>query len=251
MKIFLALLISLSVSVGRADSWEGLVQRLTQTRADLETLSKESDSLQREKQADLDQWTQRKTEMEAQVQREKLRQMQIAEKLKRLESRVRVSGKSDPQAQKKLLGWISTFEKSVAQTIPFNLDNRLETLSRLKVRVNRDHEAMEFLLADFWSFVETELKLAQTNEYRIVDVEIAGKKRKCEVARLGLVALFVVTPEGKTLKAAHGATGWTWQDINSSSEQNSIISLVNNLKNKNDSGLYQLPMNESQMGASL
>lgn len=251
MKTIILLSITVFFGTAHADSWEGLVQKLTQTRSELETLSKESDSIQREKQAELDQWTQRKTEMEAQVQREKLRKLQIGEKLKRLESRLKVSGKTDPQAQKKLMGWIDQFEKSVKASIPFNHDTRLATLERLHERVERNHEAMEFVLSDFWSFVEAELKLAQTNEYRIVDVDFAGKKKKCEVARLGLTALFVVTPDGKTLKAQKTVDGWNWRDIESSTEQNSVLSLVQNLKNKNEAGVYQLPMNDEQMGASL
>jgi hypothetical protein len=150
-----------------------------------------------------------------------------------------------------MLGWIARYEKAVKTSIPFNQDQRLQSLDRLRERVERQHEAMEFVLADFWAFVEGELKLAQTNEYRIVDVEFAGQKKKCEVARLGLVALFVVTPDGKTLRARKAGDGWKWQDINSPAEQSSVLTLVQNLKNKNESGLYQLPMSDEQMGASL
>ena len=251
MKFLTFVITFLTLSVASADSWEGLVKKLTETRADIESLAKEADSVQREKQADLDQWVQRKTEAEAQVDREKLRRLQMTEKLKRLESRVRVSGKSDPQAQKKLLGWISRFDGSVQDSIPFNRDTRLQTLRRLRERAERGQEPMEFVFADFWNFAESELKMAQSNEYKVVDVELGGKKRKCEVARLGLMALFVVTPDGKTLKAVRGASGWTWQDIETAPEQDSILTLVKNLKNKNDTGLYRLPVNEEKIGASL
>ncbi len=251
MKTLLILVLLTLSSQSQADSWEGLVQKLTQTRAEIEALSKEADSLQREKQTELDQWVQRRAEIESQVEREKLRKLQIAEKLKRLEGRLKVTGKSDPQAQKKLLSWFAQFEKTIKNTIPFNQDVRLQTLARLRERVERNHEAMEFVLADFWSFVEGEMKLAQTNGYQIVDVDFGGSKKKCEVARLGLVALFVVTPDGKTLKAQKQASGWKWQDIESASEQSSILTLVQNLKNKNEAGMYQLPVSSSQMGASL
>lgn len=251
MKILLFAVVSLTISQSHADSWEALVTRLTQTRADLETLSKEAESIAREKQTDLDQWSQRRAEAEGHVQREKMRHLQMSEKLKSLEGRVKVSGKADPQAQKKLLTWIQSFEESVVATIPFSRDNRLKSLENLRERLAKNHEPVEFIFADFWAFVELELKLAQTNEYRIVDVVIAGQKRKCEVARLGLMALFVVTPKGQTLKATKEGGQWKWKDIESSAEQSSVISLINNLKKKNDSGIYQLPMNQEKLGASL
>jgi len=243
---------SVLLTVGaQADSWDSLISRLTQTRVELESLSKEADSVQREKQADLDQWSQRKIEADAQVQRERLRKMQLTEKLKRLEGRVRAGTKPDPQAQKKLSTWLAQYESWVPTTIPFHHDARLNTLRRLKERVEKNHEPMEFVMSDFWAFVESEMKLAQTNEYQVVDVTLAGQSKKCEVARLGLMSLFVVTPDGKVLKAYRELEQWKWKDVDTASEQDSVINLVRNLKNKNDSGIYELPMEKEVMGASL
>lgn len=251
MKWIYFLVITLYVGGASADSWESLVQKLTQVRADLETLSRESESLQRDKQSELDQWTQRRSEAEAQVQREKLRELQIGEKLKRLEARVKNGGKTDPQAPQKLLKWIERFQTWVPTTIPFHHEQRLAALDKLKTRAQKKHEAMEFVLADFWSFVESEIKLSQTNEYRIVDVKLGEVTKKCEVARLGLVALFVVTPDGKVLQASRDSQGWQWRDVEASGEQESILSLVKNLKNKNESDIYKLPIDQKIMGAGL
>lgn len=252
MKIKIAFLFLLGFSgLAQASTWENFVEKLTQTRAEVETLSQEIDSLQREKQADLEQWTQRKTELEAQMQKEQLRSLQIGEKLKRLESRVKLQGKTDPQAQKRLLSWIERFETWVPSTIPFLHESRQDSLKNLKQRAQKAQEPIEFVMADFWSFVETEIKLAQSNEYKIVDIQLAGIQKKCEVARLGLQSLFVVTPDKKILKAVRDAGSWKWKDIESGEDQNSILLLVQNLKNKNGSGYYHLPVDLGQMGASL
>lgn len=248
--IFLLVLIGISLSA-HATTWEDFVGRLTQTRTEVETLSQEIDSLQREKQVDLEQWTQRKTDLESQVQKEQLRALQLAEKTKRLESRVKIQAKTDPQAQKKLLLWIERFEVLVAATIPFLQDSRQAQIKNLKIRVQKAQEPLEYIFADFWSFVENEMKLAQSNEYKIVDITLNGNLRKCEVARLGLQSLFVVTPDKNVLKAVKEAGSWKWKDVESSEDQTSVLSLVKNLKNKNGAGYYQLPIDSRQLGASL
>jgi Protein of unknown function (DUF3450) len=248
-KLFLLLMI-VSFSV-KAATWENFVEKLTQTRSEVETLSQEIDSLQREKQADLEQWTQRKTELESQMQKEQLRSLQLAEKLKRLESRVKIQAKTNPDAQKKLLAWIERFEVWIPATIPFLHESRQTQLKNLKIRLQKAQEPVEFIFADFWAFVENEIKLAQSNEYKIVDITLNGQVRKCEVARLGLQSLFVVTPDKGVLKASKEAGVWKWKDIESNEDQTSIMSLVKNLKNKNGSGYYQLPIDASQLGASL
>lgn len=235
----------------QASTWENFVEKLTQARADVETLSQEIDSIQKEKQSDLEQWTQRKTELEGQIQKEQLRSLQISEKLKRLESRVKLQSKADPQAQKKLLAWIERFETWVPGTIPFLHESRQESLKNLKIRAQKSQEPIEFVMSDFWLFVESEIKLAQSNEYKIVDIQFAGQKKKCEVARLGLQSLFVVTPDKKILKASKEAGVWKWKDIESSDDQSAVLLLVKNLKNKNGSGYYHLPIDPGQVGASL
>ncbi len=248
------LLFSFSLSTmasASAATWEAFVGKLMQTRTEVETLSQEIDSLQREKQAYLEQWTQRKTDLESQVQKEQLRTLQLAEKTKRLESRVKIQAKTDPLAQKKLLSWIERFEVLVASTIPFLQDTRQVQIKNLKIRVQKAQEPLEFIFSDFWSFVENEMKLAQSNEYKVVDITLNGQLRKCEVARLGLQSLFVVTPDKKVLKAFKEAGVWKWKDVESSADQISVLSLVQNLKNKNGSGYYQLPIDARQLGASL
>lgn len=248
--IFLLLLIAFSLSA-RASTWEDFVGKLTQARTDVEMLSQEIDSLQKEKQSDLEQWTQRKNDLEAQMQKEQLRALQLAQKTKLLESRVKLQAKADPQAQKKILSWIERFEALVASTIPFLQESRLAQLKNLKIRAQKAQEPLEFIFADFWSFVESEMKLAQSNEYKIVDITLNGQPRKCEVARLGLQSLFVVTPDKSVLKAFKEAGVWKWKDVESSDDQTSVLTLVKNLKNKNGSGYYQLPIDSSQLGASL
>ncbi|MBY0385584.1 DUF3450 domain-containing protein [bacterium] len=246
--LFTILLITINA---KASTWENFVEKLTQTRLDVETLSQEIDSLQKEKQNDLEQWSQRKTELEGQIQKEQLRSLQIGEKLKRLESRVKLQSKTDPQAQRKLLAWIERFETWVPSTIPFLHESRQESLKNLKIRAQKSQEPIEFVMADFWLFVESEMKLAQSNEYKIVDIQFAGQKKKCEVARLGLQSLFVVTPDKKILKASKEAGLWKWKDIDSSDDKDAVLLLVQNLKNKNGSGYYHLPIDPGQVGASL
>jgi hypothetical protein len=247
----LILISSFSLSAHSA-GWEGLIQNLTQTRADLEGLAKETESLQKEKQAELDQWQQRKIDLDTQVQREKLRELQLAEKTKRIDSRVRTQNKVDPAAQKKLLTWISGLETWVQSSIPFEHTQRLQNLKNFKDRVHKGNESLEFILADLWHFMESETKLAQTNEFIIMDITLDGVTKKAEVARLGVQSLFAITPDGKTLQAKRQKNEWSWVPVSASDEDTSIHLLVKNLKSKNFTGYYTLPVEKSQaMGASL
>lgn len=234
-----------------ASSWEKMVDQITKTRAEIENLAKQTDIIAKREQTEVDTWSQKKSELESQLTREKMRQKQIQEKLKRLEARIKVDPKTDPNGKKKILEWLSSYEATVLSTIPFHLDKRLASLKELRQRTEANHEPHEYILSDFWAFLESEMKLSQTNDYRIVDVSINGEVKKCEVARLGLQALFVLTPSGQVLKASNTGSKWGWVDIESSEQKSSVLSLVQNLKNKNTSGVYLLPLDTPDVGASL
>lgn len=244
-------IVMLFVQISFASNWEKMVDQITKTRAEIEVLAKQTDVVAKREQAEIDLWSQKKTEVESQLSREKMRQKQIQEKLKRLEARIKIDPKADPNGKKKILEWISTYEATVSGTVPFHIEKRMAVLADLKNRLDVGHEPHEYVLADFWSFLDSEMKLAQSNDYRIVDVMIDGKSKKCEVARLGLQALFVVTPSGQVLRASNNGTKWTWIDVDTDEQKSSVLNLVKNLKNKNTSGYYLLPLDKADMGASL
>ncbi len=234
-----------------ASPWEKMVDQITKTRAEIEVLAKQTDVTSKKEQAEVDLWSQKKTELEGQLAREKMRGGQIHEKLKRLEARIKVDPKADPAGKKKLHEWLATYETTLKATIPFHVEKRMAVLADLKKRLDLGHEPHEFVLADFWSFLESEMKLSQSNDYRIVDVTISGQTKKCEVARLGLQALFVVTPSGQVLRASNNGSQWSWIDVNSDEQKESVLTLVKNLKDKKTSGYYLLPIDKAAMGASL
>lgn len=245
------LIIIILLQMSFASQWEKMVDQITKMRIEIEVLSKQVDTSAKKENANIDLWSQKKTELEAQLAREQMREKQIHEKIKRLETRVKMDPKMDIHGKKKILNWLSAYETTLAGSAPFHIEKRLETLKSLRQRLDIGHESQEFILADFWLFLESEMKLSQTNDYRIVDVTINGQRKKCEVARLGLQSLFVVTPTGQVLQAVNNGKQWIWVDIEATESKNSVLSLVKNLKNKNTSGYYLLPLSAPQEGASL
>lgn len=234
-----------------AEPWEKMVDQITNTRAEIEVLSQQMQTNIKREQADVDLWSQKKMEVESQILREQMREKQLSEKLKRLESRIKVDPTTDPQGKKKLLEWFKSYKTVILSTIPFHTDKRLKTLADLQDRLEKGHESQESLLADFWAFLESEVKLSQSNDYRIVDVNIRGETKKCEVARLGLQALFVVTPSGQVLRAVNNGIQWDWTDVNTEEQKSSVKTLLTHLKNKTTNGLYLLPISKKDVGASL
>ncbi|MBY0315138.1 MAG: hypothetical protein K2Q26_06440 [Bdellovibrionales bacterium] len=248
----LSLILGLSLTLSLASAnWQVMVQQVTQLRGELETLQKETEALQKEKQVELEQWSQRRQEATQGLDREKMRSLQIHEKLKRLQAKVKHQGKVDPKSSQRVLGWIEATERSVQGTLPFQIERRTGELTKLKERVQKGYEPMEFIVADLWAFIESEMKLTQTNEYRILTLKLKNQDQKVEVARLGMQWMFAKTTQGEIFALKKKASGWEWAPIEETDQQSSVLLLVQDLRNKNDSGYYQLPRTGDAVGASL
>lgn len=235
LMVFLLLILVPAAAV-RADI-PAMMTKIVQLRGELETLNREMETALKDRQADLDLWSQKRLELEGQMQKETLRQLQLEEKTKRLSARVKSEAKADPRAKTEFMNWLARGEDWVKSSLPFRRGPRSETLQNLRERAERGLESPEVLSSEFWQFYESEMKLALANEYRITEVETVGK---AEVARLGLYTLFAKSTDGSLRQAVLAEGTWTLQPVAEEIHAD-VERLLQNLKNKKDQGLYAIP----------
>lgn len=241
-KVFLVLLIY-GFSSAHADV-SGLMKNLVGLRSDLEMLNREIESIQKEKQSELDLWNQKKLELEAALQKETLRQLQLTEKTDRLASRVKSQSKADPEAKRDLLRWIEQARTWVSTSLPFRRAHRLETVGALEEKVKLGLESLESISAELWAFYETELKMAADNEFRLLDIaEGNDAPKKYEVVRLGFFTMFQRDAEGSVHQYVLKNDEWVKRPV-SEAQQPEINRLFGNMKAKKDSGLYSISLGD-------
>ncbi len=244
----LALVINISSAT---QNWDQFIDQVTELRSNIEELAQENEQLTKTEQSQIDQLSQKKLELQAQISRENLRSKQLKDKISRLKESTKTLPSYDAQSSDLMLTWLKSYQQTIEQMIPFKQDQRLAQIQKISQRLKSQLESHESLIADLWSFLESEKKLSSTNSYQIMDININGIEQKCEVARLGLIALFAVNTNGQILQAHLRGEGWKWIDIESTDQKKSILSLVDHLKNKNTTHLYNLPINNQPLGASL
>jgi hypothetical protein len=216
-------------------------------RAQLETLSREVEALSKERQAEVDLWTQKRMELEGSLQKERLRGMQLDEKILRNSARIRNENRGKTVIQGPLLKWIEVAEKRVKSSLPVRRVERLAALEQLRERALAGVESHEVLAGELWQTLETELKMASSHEYRIESLFLdgsGGEATKAELARIGINAAFAATPDGRVFSARMNRGNWAWLPIEKAEELGEAKRLIGNFKKKKDSGLYQLNLIE-------
>lgn len=245
MKNILLILCMAGFSLAHADVPD-LMKNLVGLRSDLEMLNREIESVQKEKQSELDLWNQKKLELEAALQKETLRQLQLSEKTDRLASRVKSQSKADPEAKRDLLKWIEQARAWVSTSLPFRRAHRLETLGSLEEKVENGLESLESISAELWTFYDSELKMAADNEFRLLDIaEGVEAPKKYEVVRLGFFTMFQRDAEGSVHQYVLKNDEWIKRPA-SEAQRPEINRLFGNMKAKKDSGLYSISLGDSK-----
>jgi hypothetical protein len=220
-----------------------ILSDLVSLRSEIEILSSELETSQKEKQTELDMWMQKRLEIESNLQKEKMRHVQIAEKMLRYSSLTKAHEKVEPQGKSQLLGAIREAKTWVDASLPFSKEQRKARLESLESRLESGMESPEILGAELWAFYESEIKLGTQNEFRIIDFDFPQGREKVEAVRLGLYAMFIRQVDGEMKRIVKGENAWVTNALSRKQEQE-VVRLMEDLKQKRKSGVYFLPLSE-------
>lgn len=218
-----------------------LIKNLVQMRSEIEVMGKDVDMAQKEKQAQLDFWLQKRQELQNSIQKEELRSLQVQERERRLNRKMgAVSGDAGP-VRAEFKQEIEAAKEWLKTSIPFAKEERTSRLQVIEERFNKGLDPLESLAADLWSFYETELKYGGQNEFRIMDVKSGEKTERAEIVRLGLFAMYVKPLNAAPVEYVQKDGEWLAQAVNPNS-QSEVLRLIANFREKNRAGVYSIPM---------
>ncbi|MBX7232373.1 MAG: DUF3450 family protein [Bdellovibrionales bacterium] len=217
------------------------VKEIIDLRLQLENLGREMEGSNKQYQAELDIWLQKKLELEAALQKESLRKIQIKEKLTRLSSLAAITPQIE-KVKKSYLQRIVQLQGWIQDSLPFHREQRLETVKSFAARLQKNQENLEFIANDIWNFYQEEFKKVNSHEYILGTLDGQSQSEKFEIVRLGLFTLFIKDTKGSFKQLLQIQNQWRWQEILSSEKQNEISRLMENLKTKKDSGLYSFSL---------
>ncbi|MGE4131143.1 MAG: DUF3450 family protein [Bdellovibrionales bacterium] len=225
-----------------ADDVHNMTARLVGMRAELDSESRAAENELKEKQAELDLWLQKKMELESSVQKETLRGLQLQQKTVLLSQKVKRESSENPKERVELKAALQKVMKYVEVSLPYRQSERMSSLKRIEERLESGLESSETLAADLWMFLESEIKMAGDNEFRITEIATPRGVESAEVVRLGNFTMFALTPTHQVYRAEHLESGWSMQEVTAKSDQDEIRRLIGNVKSKKKSGLYALPL---------
>jgi len=228
-----------------AEDFRDLSQKVLQGRQEVEQLNQEQSQTHKIFQAELDLLIQRKTELDQQIFKERLKNQQLQIKKDFLKQSQKSDVKLSKSEKKQIMDWLLNLEKWVQASLPYRREVRWQELQDIKTQI-QNNSFKEDLVRQLWAFTEKEIKLGQDNHYEIIDLEIDQKKQKVESVRLGWVQMYYRTPEGKW-----GSFKKESQKVEGDLEEKTLERLFKKLKSREEKGYFEIPYFSALGGAFL
>ncbi len=217
-----------------------MARTLAELRTEVESLSETYALEQEALRADLRAFEVRKAEAEARVRQEERR----LEELERTIERQREILQADDVAEEVLtpvvLEALTAVRTSITEALPYRTQERLDAVEALRVEVEGGNMDPRRALGRVWQLVEDEQRLARENVLDRQVIPVDGKEELAEVGRLGRVAMFFRTGDGRVGQVTRQGVGWSYEVV-TGEDAARVDELIESLKKQVRQGWFELP----------
>ncbi|NQZ00984.1 MAG: DUF3450 family protein [Bdellovibrionales bacterium] len=214
---------------------------LIKIRGEVEQLDSEVTQLREDGKLGIQTLKVQQGELASSIEAEQLRSDQLRAQLKEIKSQLSNKGFEDQQMKSVVISAITEMKDYVNSSIPFQTEKRIIELETLVKRVERDEMTSVKAAIRLWSFVEDELRSASENSVFRQTIEVGGKQKLVEVAKLGSVFLFYKSSDDEYGTVEKQEEGWGFRPLDSAAEVKQVAFLFESLKKQIRTGDFQIP----------
>ncbi len=222
--------------------------RLAELRSQVERLSGEVEDKKAEIDARLRSTRSQKADLEVQIKREETRLGQLRRAVDEHRERIEEHEAGREDLAPTVVSAIGSVRQTVETSLPFKRAERLGELDKLEEQLDEGLVTPQKATARLWQFVEDELRLARENGlYRQV-VEVDGDEVLADVARVGMVAIYYKTEDGRVGMARRHKDKWRWQPLDAEADRERVHTLFDAFQKNIRVGFFELPGGFSSRG---
>lgn len=226
----------------RAAASDGLVSRLATLRAEVEALGEELKLAEGERRERRAAALSRIAELSAEQKREALRKERLLDEKARLDARVAEAAQDEQQLLPLVLGALDALEARIEAGLPFRVADRRTEVEGLRARLTAGELAPGQGLLRLWSLLQDELKLTRETGLAKQPIQLGDDEVLAEVVRLGMVALYFSSPDGRVGYAKRDGQGWTYEVVTGEDDVQRLEALFDAQKKQIRSGYFELPL---------
>lgn len=232
------------------DDLDVLAEELVRLRGEVESLNAELNSAQEQHRARMNSLAAQKGDLEATRRREDLRIRQLEEDLADNRARAEQAGIAGEALVPVAEQAIAELRAHIETGFPFKIDDRLGALDEIANQLSTGALAPPRVINRLWSFYEDELRLTRENALYAQIIPLDGDRVLADVAKLGTVAMYFTTRDGRVGQAVRSGNDWQFVEIEERTDRQQVEALFDSLTKQIRAGYFELPNGFIQPGAA-
>jgi len=219
-----------------------LTERLIALRGEVEQLNSDLGLLREEQRSVLAGLNAQRAELAASVDRQGLLVREAQSKLAEAEGRAVEAGASGDSLTPLLLDAIAALSAQVSTGLPFKVEERLTELEGFRTQLQNGTLSASRGVNRLWAFFEDEFRLTRENSMHPQTIALGNERVLADVAKLGSMALYFRTQDGRLGQAQRTANGWSFVAATDKETKLRIAAVFDALGKQIRSGYFELPL---------
>ncbi len=239
--LLFALAVSSIASVARADDPAAYAHQLAELRTSVEDLSQTLDTERDALRTDLRASELRRTELETQIRQEELRVAELQRELDRQRAAVMADATAYETLAPTVIAGLDRLIAQVKSGLPYRLDERVAALTTVRDQVAGKLVDPRVAVGRVWQSIEDELRLGRENVLDRQVITVGGQEMFVQVARLGMVAMYFRTEDGKVGVVQRDGATWSNRVLDDPQDALRATGLFSSMDKQQRVGWFELP----------
>jgi len=240
--VLAACLAAFAVPASAQQAADELAQGLIRLRGEVEQLNAELQLLREEQRLALGGLNQQKAELTNSAERQSLVAREAREKLAAKQAEIEAMGASGDSLRPALLSAIEALKAYIRGGLPFKVDERIGELDSFRALLENGSVPAQRGVNRLWALFEDEFRLSRDNSLHTQTIGIGNERVLADVAKLGSMALYFRTRDGRLGQAQRQGEGWAFVELTEASQQAQVRALFDALGKQIRQGWFELPL---------
>jgi len=238
ISIALSLLLASTTLMSNTDN---MAESLMKLRSQVETIDSQIDDEKDAYKASMKSLTSQKSELEATVSRQELKIKQINKELTNVKGSITKASKNSEGLKPLVMEAIDNLITYMKSSIPFKTNERIESVQQVKDQLNSSLITPQKALSIVYNSYADEIRMTKENGIFKQTIELNGKSKLVEVARIGTAMMFFKTPNDTVGYVTKDASNWSYKEELNKEKQIQILNIFDAFKKQIRTGFFTLP----------
>jgi hypothetical protein len=236
-----AFLLALALPAAAEDSGE-LAEHLIRLRGEVEQLNGELELLRQQQRTTLAGLAAQRAELAAQRDRQQLAARELRHQLEGARAAASAAGLAGDELRPVLEAALDRLQAHIQAGLPFKRAERQAAVAELQMLLANGALPPQRAVNRLWALYEDELRLTRDNSLHSQTIALDGQQVLAEVAKLGTVALYFRTADGRVGQALRGPRGWGFARFEDAQAIARVQAVFDALGKQIRQGWFELPL---------